>query len=86
MHSERFGRPIVITLHARRRMQERSIDDELLVELVETGDLRYKDEAHLWIARAFADRHDNLVCAAVVIDDALVVKTVMHHFEWGDRS
>jgi len=28
-----------------------------------------------------AERADNLLCAAVVIDDAVIVKTVMHHWE-----
>ncbi len=27
-------------------------------------------------------RNDNLVCVAVVLEDRLVVKTVMHHFQW----
>ena len=30
----------------------------------------------------FPKRTDNLVCAAVVLEDQLVVKTVMHHFDW----
>jgi L-asparaginase/Glu-tRNA(Gln) amidotransferase subunit D len=27
-----------------------------------------------------ADRADNLICAVLVLEDAVVVKTVMHHF------
>lgn len=51
-------------------------------ELLETGDTRFKDETRLWIAKAFPKRTDNLVCAAVVLEDQLVVKTLMHHFDW----
>jgi hypothetical protein len=36
---------------------------------------------HHWLYKHFADRDDNLLCAAVVLETALVVKTVMHHWE-----
>jgi hypothetical protein len=36
----------------------------------------------LWAWRGVPGRSDNLVCAALVLDDAVViVKTVMHHWE-----
>ncbi|RBI65305.1 hypothetical protein DQ400_18830 [Vreelandella sulfidaeris] len=43
-------------------------------------------ENRLWIAKASMQRTDNLVCAAVVLEDQLIVKTVMHHFEWEEMS
>jgi hypothetical protein len=64
-------------------MAQRGIDDLELVELLESGETRYKDDKRLWIAMNFPSRRDNLVCAAVVLERQLVVKTVMHHFEWG---
>jgi len=82
MFSQRFGCKIVITLHARQRMQERDISDSLLLELIETGEVRHKDERRLWIAKCIPSRTDNLLCAAVAAEDALIVKTVMHHFAW----
>lgn len=27
------------------------------------------------------DRDDNLICAAAVLEDEVIIKTVMHHFE-----
>jgi len=84
MFSTRFQRPIVITRHARERMARRCISEALIFEVVETGTAKYKDAAHLWLYKAIAGRGDNLLCAAVVLDDALVVKTVMHHFDTGD--
>ncbi|MBK1736301.1 DUF4258 domain-containing protein [Halorhodospira abdelmalekii] len=63
-------------------MAQRGITDTLLGDLLETGQTRYKDDTRLWIAKAIEGRHDNLVCAAVVLEDRLVVKTVMHHFQW----
>lgn len=82
MFSGRFGLEVHVTRHARERMAQRQIGEALLEELLETREVRYKDEARFWIARAFPDREDNLVCAAVILEDKLVVKTIMHHFQW----
>lgn len=63
-------------------MRERQIDDARLLDLLDSGETRYKDEARLWIYKGYADRDDNLLCvAATLLPDALVVKTVMHRFQ-----
>jgi len=82
MFSDRFQKPIIVTDHARNRMIDRGISDAVLLDMVDTGDVRYRDETRVWIAKHFADRNDNLLCAAVVLETVLVVKTVMHHFSW----
>lgn len=66
-----------MTDHARERMVERNVDEALLLELVESGHIVPMDAGHLFIYRHFADRRDNLVCAAAVEDGSLVIKTVM---------
>lgn len=81
MHSRRFNRVIYVTEHAKGRMVDRGIDEALLLDLIETGETRYKDDIRLWIFKAYADRDDNLICAALVLESMLVVKTIMHHFE-----
>ena len=81
MFSNRFDRTIQVTEHARMRMKERSIDDAMLLDLIETGETRYKDPIRLWIFKDYTDRDDNLICAAVVLETAVIVKTIMHHFE-----
>jgi len=81
MFSQRFQRPIQITRHARQRMGERRISEALLLDIIETGTARHKDASRLWLFKAVAGRQDNLLCAAVALEQALVVKTVMHHFE-----
>lgn len=84
MHSTRFSRPVILTRHAALRMAQRSISmDELLVVL-DTGDTRYKDDAHLWAYKHLADRADNLICAVLVLEDVVVVKTIMHNFTLED--
>jgi hypothetical protein len=82
MYSQRFERPIRVTAHARARMADRGIGEALLLDLIETGELRHKDEVRVWIAKRYAEGDDNLVCAAAVLESALVIKTVMHHFAW----
>lgn len=62
-------------------MSERDITEQLLLNLIETGDVRYKDETHFWIFKSYPDRDDNLLCVAAALEMVLVVKTVMHHFE-----
>jgi hypothetical protein len=80
MFSVRFQRRIVVTHHARERMAERGVSDAMLTEVIDEGEARYRDATHLWAFKEFPERHDNLLCAVLVLDDAVVVKTVMHHF------
>lgn len=80
MFSNRFQRPIVISSHAKIRMVERDISEVMLLEVIDSGDTRYKDATHLWAFKEFPERHDNLLCAVLILEDCVVVKTVMHHF------
>jgi hypothetical protein len=80
MFSIRFQRRIVVTRHAHDRMVERNISDEILLEVIDSGETRYRDATHLWAFKEFPERHDNLMCAVLVLEDAVIVKTVMHHF------
>jgi hypothetical protein len=80
MFSIRFQLPVVISAHAMIRMVERDISEEILLEVIDSGEARYKDASHLWAFKEFPERHDNLLCAVLVLEDCVVVKTVMHHF------
>jgi hypothetical protein len=80
MHSTRFNLPIILTRHAIQRMKERHISEQELLEVVDTGDCKFKDETHLWAYKHLNGRNDNLICAVLVLEDAVVVKTVMHAF------
>ena len=80
MFSTRFQRPVLISSHAKIRMTERDVSEALLLEVIDSGESRYKDETHLWAFKEFPERHDNLLCAVLVLEDYIVVKTVMHHF------
>jgi len=61
-------------------MTERFVSDETLIHIIDFGKIRYKDETHLWVYKHFPNRTDNLLCAVLVLEDALIVKTVMHQF------
>lgn len=80
MFSVRFQLPVVLSNHAKIRMVERDISAAMLLEVIDSGDARYKDATHLWAFKEFPERHDNLLCAVLVLEDCVVVKTVMHHF------
>ncbi len=80
MFSNRFQRIVVVTRHARERMAQREVSDAMLLDVLDQGETRYRDSTHLWAFKEFPERNDNLLCAVVVVEDAVIVKTVMHHF------
>lgn len=82
MYSHRFNSEIHITRHASERMATRNINDGELIELIEEGTVKHKDDVRVWVAKHFDNRQDNLLCVAAVLEEKVVVKTVMHHFEW----
>ncbi|CAN5844050.1 hypothetical protein BH11PSE8_BH11PSE8_09520 [soil metagenome] len=81
MHSARFDRPVIITRHAAQRMAERHVMPELLLRVIDEGQTRYSDAMRLWAWLDVPGRDDNLLCAVLVLEDAVIVKTVMHHWE-----
>lgn len=81
MFSLRFQLTVVVTPHARKRMLERELTDAQLLDIIETGVDKDAGAGHHWLFKHLDGRNDNLLCAAVVLDNALVVKTVMHHWE-----
>lgn len=80
MFSERFQLPIRLSRHAQIRMVERGVDAATVLDLVETGTLKFKDERRFWAFKHYEGREDNLICVAAALEDVLFVKTLMHHF------
>lgn len=79
--SHRFGRTVHLTHHAQKRMTDRCLDQALVETLIESGQIRQRDHEHWWIFASFVDRTDNLICAAVLCCEALIIKTLMTHWE-----
>jgi len=80
MFSTQFNRPVILTRHAARRMADRNISEAELLRVLDTGDTRFKDATHLWAFQHLAGRSDHPICAVWVLEDAVIVKTVMHKF------
>ena len=83
MFSQRFQLTVVVTTHARLRMQERDISEALLLDIIETGHDKDAGHGHHWVYKQVMGREDNLLCVAAVVDNVFVVKTIMHHWELG---
>ena len=81
MHSTRFNLPVILTEHARGRMAERNIHAALVLEIIDSGTLKEAGNSHYWLYKHLPDRADNLLCVAAVVDNAVVVKTIMHNWE-----
>lgn len=62
-------------------MRDRRVTEDLIVQIVDTGMLRYSDPSRFWAWLEVPGRDDNLICLALVLEDAVVVKTVMHRWE-----
>lgn len=82
--SQRFNKPIQLTRHARARMLERNLTEVMLLDLIEHGEMKLKDQQHGWFFKAYPQRTDNLICAAVIIDNAIIIKTVMINWQLGE--
>jgi hypothetical protein len=82
-HSARFGKRVWLTNHAIEAMAKRRVTLIEVRTLIEQGHLMEKVQGHAWISLHFPARGDNLVCAALVVGDAVIVKTIM--VDWQKR-
>ncbi len=83
--SKRFGKNVWITHHARKSMERRGIDAATLEQVIEEGEIKRRDEVNFWVFKHLPERADNLICAAVVEQAAVVIKTVMINWELEDE-
>ena len=75
--SERFGKKVWLTNHAIESMAKRKITLPELKKLIEYGEYSKTKATHGWIYYEFPERDDNMVCAAIVDEKAIIIKTVM---------
>ena len=85
-HSNRFGMDVVLTRHAVESMEKRNVNLEILQEVLELGEIKHRAGSDMWVFKHIAGRADNLICAAVVVENVMVVKTVMINWELEDES
>ena len=79
--SQRFHKNVWITNHARESMEKRNIDKSAIMEIINNGDIKQRDEIHLWVYKHIEGRTDNLICAAVIEQQAVIIVTVMTNWE-----
>mgnify|MGYP000078873032 CR=1 FL=1 len=84
--SKRFGKNVWVTNHARESMQRRNIDATTLERIIEEGEIKRRDTMNLWVFAHIQERADNLICAAVVEQASVVIKTVMVNWELEDEA
>ena len=82
--SSRFGKKVWLTNHAIESMAKRNVTLAEVKRLIEEGEYRAKEGSHGWIFYHFESRPDNLICAAVSTEQAIIVKTVM--VNWKERD
>ena len=72
-YSNRFEKNVWLTNHAIETMVKRNIILPEIKTLLESGEYRENKDSHGWIYFEFPERDDNLVCAAVIDADAIIV-------------
>lgn len=65
-------------------MAKRRITLSEIKQLIEKGEYQIRDEPHEWIFYHFLVRSDNLICAAIVHEQTIIIKTVM--VNWHERT
>jgi hypothetical protein len=61
-------------------MKEGNADNDSILDILDNGTLKMKDDSHFWAYKAYPERDDNMLCVAAIDGTAVIVKTVMHHF------
>ena len=72
-YSAKFEKNVWLTNHAIESMAKRKITLFEVKELIEFGKYRKLRENQGWIHHYFEERDDNLMCAAVVYEKALII-------------
>lgn len=83
-YSPRFAKNVWLTNHAIEAMAKREVTLPEVKQLIEEGKTQYKDEKHGWVYFEFTHRNDNLVCADIVNDQAVIIKTIMINWQLGE--
>jgi hypothetical protein len=71
---------VQLTSHAKDRMKERSVSTEVLISIIENGEIKSKPQKinAFWVFAEIKNRSDNLICLSLVIEGkSIVIKTVL---------
>ena len=76
-YSDRFCKKVWLTNHAIEMMAKRKITLSDVNVLIEKGEYKNKNTNQGWIYYNFPEREDNLVCAAIINEKTVIIKTIM---------
>ena len=65
-------------------MSKRRVTLGEVKNLIELGEYTVRDNLHGWVYYNFSERKDNLVCAAIINDKSIIIKTLM--IQWQLRE
>ncbi|QBQ56227.1 DUF4258 domain-containing protein [Nitrosococcus wardiae] len=85
-YSHRFKRQVWLTNHAIESMAKRGVVLDSVLDLIETGEIKPQEGAHAWIFKGYPERTDNLICAAVIVEQAVIVKTIMVNWTLREKA
>ncbi len=85
-YSPRFAKNVWLANHAIESMAKREITLPEVKQLIEEGSVQYKDNQHGWVYFEFISRNDNLVCAAIINEQAVIIKTMMVNWQLGEQN
>lgn len=71
---------VQLTNHAKDRMKERNVSTEVLISIIENGEIKSKPQKTnaFWVFAEIRNRSDNLISLSIVIEGkSIVVKTVL---------
>ena len=75
----RFQKNIWLTHHAKYAMEKRDIPEAVVCDLIETGEIKRKDNLNVWIFKHYPEHSDNPLCVAAVISQAVMT-------DWKERE
>ncbi len=82
--SARFNKIVWLTNHAIESMSKRRVTLDEVKQLIELGEYTEQENGHGWMYYTFPKRQDNLVCAAMIKEKAIIIKTIM--IQWKLRE
>ncbi|MGK5089753.1 DUF4258 domain-containing protein [Bdellovibrionota bacterium FG-2] len=73
---------VIFTNHAQAQMVLRGLDEAIILEVIENGEIKEKDSKNkFWVFKTIGGRRDNMVAVSVAIEaPRLIVITAMVHW------
>ena len=65
---------LVVTDHAKERMRSRNVDEETLIDILQTGLVKTRDKPNqFWVYKSLRKRKDNSLCVSISIETPFLI-------------